>query len=146
MSTSLTRLQNIRKIESEYHHKHDTSLIMALEEECKALAIDIKNSNSFNTVNKKALITDLNAYTESFREIVKIDVETGYKTQTGLSFRLKIAIDVIDAIVSEIDDLAKKRKNQIIKRLQMIMVIIVTFSVILTLFLSIAFKFVVAEE
>ncbi|MCS7005196.1 MAG: hypothetical protein NZM38_07710 [Cytophagales bacterium] len=139
----IARLQTIKQYEKEYDLKQDSFYLNLVRAECSKLKEEILKHPGFSQSTKEELISHLSSYQKNFQQIVLIDAQTGYRTQTGISFQLKIAVEVIDAIVSEIDDLAKKRKNQIISRLQVVMAIVVTFSVILTLYLSLAFKFVI---
>jgi len=145
-STTLApRLQILRRYEKEYNLKQDSAYLNLVRSECEKLISEITANPSIKIETKQEIISHLKNYQRSFQQIVQLDAQTGYRTQTGLSFQLKMAVEVIDAIVSEIDDLAKKRKNEIISRLQIVMVVVVTFSVILTLFLSLAFKFVIGH-
>ncbi|MCS6832568.1 MAG: hypothetical protein NZ521_03250, partial [Flammeovirgaceae bacterium] len=135
----------VRRYEKDYLLRNDTSYVHKMLEASDLL----KKSISQSTINqeKKALYKEwIERHNNLFLKVVEIDLILGYKERSGLSMKLARQIDELDKLVYLINHRANYQHNRVFTIFQTVVVVIVTFSVILTLLLSMAFKFVLDDK
>jgi len=88
----------------------------------------------------------LSRYDEVFVRIVEIDLEVGQRNRTGMSADLKATTERINEIVGNFKHKADQQYAEIFENFQVVTVVVVTISVILTLLLSLGFKHIISPN
>lgn len=141
-SLPVNPMESLLLYQGELNTQNDSVFYATLKRQEGKLHDALEQNRQLSHEDKQAIRNEFQKYKANFQQIIKLDNETGYKNLSGLSHQLKSAVDVVDAIVNSIEKYSKQRKKQIIKRLQIIMVVIIAFSVSMALLLTLAFKFV----
>lgn len=139
-------LLQIRRLEKDYLLRQDTSYMYRLIDESSELRNHIRNHPAISASDKDDLRYWLSRYDDLFLEIVQLDLEVGQKDRTGLSQQLYLRSQRINEIVRDFNAQATARYKQIFQNFQIVTVVVVTISVILTLLLSLGFKHVISVE
>ncbi len=139
-------LLQIRRHEKDYIIRQDTAYMYKLVDSANQLRAYIKEHNKISDPEKEDLRFWLTRYETIFLQIVEIDLEVGQKERTGLSMMLKERTERINEIVRDFNEKANERYSEIFENFQLVTVIVVTVSVILTLLLSLGFKHILQDE
>ncbi|GAB4335080.1 MAG: hypothetical protein OHK0038_12550 [Flammeovirgaceae bacterium] len=136
----------VRRYEKDYLLRNDTSYLYKMMAASNILRENIEQNKQISTERKDLYKEWINRHNMLFLKVVEIDLVIGYKEKSGLSMKLANEVQQLDKLVESINLRANQRHENIFETFQMVVVIIVTFSVILTLLLSMAFKFVLEDK
>lgn len=125
---------SVRRYEKDYFISHDHRSVRRHKQLCDSLSTAL--SLRGNTIRL------LSVYSTLFRQIAALDSEIGVEHDEGLHQLLRQSAAEIETVIQIISQRSKDRKEKNLSRIRTITVAIVTVSVILTLFLSVSFKFV----
>ncbi len=138
---------SLRRNEKDYLLRGDTAYVFQVVSLTTELRDKIFASNNFSDFKKTRLTSLLNRYYKNLIKIVEIDQELGFQSSvSGIAPTLKANIREISERIQAVNKRAIKKKFAINTRVQLILVSIVTLSIILTLFLSLSFKFVLGDD
>jgi hypothetical protein len=131
------QLDKLEKLNQSYQLTNDMNYVISMQKN----SLDIINAAKKSpNATSEDLIFMLEEYLGIFEKIVQIDLLTGYKRGTGLEYRIKVAKSVVTELAIEMNREAVNRQNEIIAQLRLVVVVVVTASVILSLFLSVGLK------
>lgn len=149
-SNDLDLILSIRRLEKDYLIRKDTAYVYQMVDYNKQLKDRILASNEFSQFKKRRLSSLLAQYYTNLLKVVTIDQRLGFQSSNevsgGLAPSLQIKIEQISDLIQAINNRAVDQKYDLNTRVKVILVSIVTLSIILTLFLSISFKFVLEED
>lgn len=136
----------VRRYEKDYLLRNDTSYIYKVIAASNLLKRSIDNQENIGQ-EKKAIYKEwVDRHNNLFLKVVEIDFSLSYKEQSGLTMKLASQIQELDKLIEHINQRANRRHEKVFTTFQTVVVVIVTFSVILTLLLSMAFKFVLDDK
>jgi hypothetical protein len=136
----------VRRYEKDYLLRNDTAYLYKMMAASNLLRDNIESIKQLSPERKDLYKEWLNRHNMLFLKVVEIDLAIGYKEKSGLSMRLADEVHELDKLMETINARANQRHENIFETFQMVVVVIVTFSVILTLLLSMAFKFVLEDK
>ncbi len=140
----------LRRNEKDYLLRKDTTYYSRVAELSNEISQVVLKKSRLSDYKKRLIANQLQEYNDDFREVITIDFELGFHSSSLSSLgdfsKLKKKISEISELVAAINAKAEKRKFELNTSIQTVLVSIVTLSVILTLFLSLSFKFVLEDD
>lgn len=133
-------LLTLRRREKDYLLRGDSVYITQTRESIERLRSEIEK---IKDERKKTLFIDeLLQYSHAFEQTIKIDRQLKGLNKDGLLYELEGLASELDVQARQMNQYVEEQKRASFEQILIFMVIIVTFSIVLTLFLSVSFKFV----
>lgn len=133
----------IRRHEKDYFLRNDSSYLVKHQKEMEVFRKKIQSSPAFSSDTREALLIQHDLYKLFFDKIVTLEKHTGYKDNSGLTYEMKHQADKIELLINSITNAADQRKIDIVYKIQMVIVAMVTLSIVLLLLLAASFNLVV---
>lgn len=135
----------IQGYEKRYLLTKDSNNIAQVKRLSSQLKTNISRYN-FSSFQKNRLLILLDDYLNILQKIVQINKKLGFSAGSkGITANLKQKTIEIRQLVAQIDSQVVKKKFDLNTKVQVILVSIITLSIIMTLFLSLSFKFVLGQ-
>lgn len=140
---NLVSLLMLRRHEKDYFLRNDSTYLSKHQKERLVLKeATIKNA-TINSNTKKELLKQIELYYKVFDKIVMLEKITGFKNNTGLTYKMRTKTEQIDSLINKISNTAEQKKSAIIYKIQTVIVIMVTLSIVLLLLLAMSFNFII---
>lgn len=132
----------LRRHEKNFINRLDSTSLKKWKANFSILIKNIVDNKKYKVEEKHQFIAYLEAYKEAFYHFVEVDYDIGYRQETGYTAYTNKKDKEILLLIEKLDAYSQKKKDSTLTQLRFITVVVVTASVIASMFLSLSFPYI----